>query len=114
MHINFFVDHAISPTSIQGRVGRSVMLTCMAPIPREAVNNILTIYRPEKDQFQSFRFSPDGEGRLCRTDSGVLTTYLFGPLRSSDNGTTLSCLFAGSQSQSNATIYVTCKSVASY
>lgn len=50
---------------------------------------------------------------MTRSDSGVLTTYTFGPLRSTDNGTTLSCYFIGSQS-ANATIYITRKSLYTY
>lgn len=104
------IDQEIFPTTIQGKVGDNIVLACKAPLPHESVNNILTVYRPEKDAFRFLRNLPEAEGRLTRCDSGVFISYTFGPLKSSDNGTTLSCLFLGSQS-ANATIHIIRKSV---
>ena len=98
----------ISPTSINGQAGENVTIECMSARPNEAVNNVLRIYRSEQDAFEGFENSAEAMGRLDRDNSGSLTTYTFGPLRGSDNGTILICTSSG-ESSGNATIIVTCR-----
>ena len=93
---------------IAGRVGESVTIECTSVRPNEAVNNVLRVYRPEQDAFEGFENSAEATGRLERVNSGSLTTYSFGPLRDSDNGTILICTSSG-ESSGNATIIVSCK-----
>ena len=78
---------------------------CTSPRPNEAENNRLQVYIPATDVIELL----DGDPRLNRvSDIGALTTYMFGPLVASDNGTIVSCTTSQMNSP-NATIVVTCE-----
>ena len=96
----------ISPTVIAGQAGENVTIMCTSAFPGEAWNNVLCIYIPEQDYFVIFESSP----RLWRSNSGSISTYVFGPLMSSDNGTILRCTSSG-RSSADATISITCESL---
>ena len=100
-----FAGQEISPQLIAGQISENVIINCTSPRPNEAENNYLQVYIPATNQFHSFEHS---DPRLVRSDAGSVTTYTFGPLKSSDNGTILICSSIGLNS-ANATIVVTCK-----
>ena len=100
----------ISPTVIAGQAGENVTIMCTSFYPGEAVNTVLMIYIPKQDSFErAFESSPQATGRLLRSDSGSVSTFVFGPLMSSDNGTIFRCRSA-QRNSANTTISVTCKS----
>lgn len=78
----------ISPQIIIGNTGTYARITCISSRLREAENNVLQIFDEARGVFERFESS-----RVHRTsDVGELTTFIFGPLMLSDNGTILSCL----------------------
>ena len=99
----------ISPTDIAGQAGENVTFMCTSAFPGEAVNNVLMIYIPEYGSFVNFESSLQAAGRLWRSDSGSVTTYTFGPMMSSDNGTILRCT-SSLHNSADATIIITCES----
>ena len=105
---NIHAGQEISPLVIAGQAGENVTIMCTSARPNEALNNILSIYRQEQDNFVSFSDSVEAAGRISRINAGSISTYTFGPLVSSDNGTLLRCTSSG-RSSANATISVTCK-----
>ena len=107
--VHMHVAQQISPTDIAGQAGENVTIMCTSAVPGEAVNNILSIYTQEQDVFVSFTSLPEAAGRISRVNSGSVSTYVFGPLMSSDNGTILRCTSSG-MSSTNATISIACKS----
>lgn len=108
------IGQTISTTLLEGKIGDEVTFTCTAPRPNEAENNALMKYSPEYANILLISFvrfetdSPEAEGRLTRIDSGSVTNYTFGPLKSSDSGSILACGFLGLLS-ANATVNVLCK-----
>ena len=72
------------------------------------MNNVLQAYIIELSAFITFEGSAMAIGRLTRSDVGSLSTYTFGPLRSSDGGLILACSSSGLRGN-NATIRLTCE-----
>ena len=92
----------IDPTPlIEGRLNDSVTIVCTSAVPGEAVNNILSIYRPFQGIFESFEM----DNRLERVNDVSNSTYTFGPLMESDNGIVFRCTSSG-QSSVNSTVSI--------
>ena len=91
---------------IAGHIGENIIINCTSHFPNEALNNVLWVYVPLRNQFQLFEGSY--HRLINRSDAGSVTTYTYGPLVTSDNGTIFRCSSSGINS-ANATIVVTCK-----